>query len=106
CEGARDRVSFGYDFLGLIVERLSVPRRFADSVRRCVAVLPRLEAGRAGRFTKTALSPTAAEVLALCQAARSDEAAAAPQVRSAELLLLDAKPAKRRRRRRRKGPRP
>jgi poly(A) polymerase len=105
CEGARDRVAAAYDFLEPIVERLAVPRRIADAMRRIVAVLPRLEAGRAGRFTKTALYPTAAEVLALCQAARSDEAAAAPQARSTE-LLFDAKPAKRRRRRRRKGPRP
>jgi poly(A) polymerase len=105
CDGARDRVAAAYDFLEPIVERLAVPRRIADAMRRIVAVLPRLEAGRAGRFTKTALYPTAAEVLALCQAARSDEAAAAPQVRSAE-MLFDAKPAKKRRRRRRKGPRP
>jgi poly(A) polymerase len=105
CEGARDRVAAAYDFLEPIVERLAVPRRIADAMRRIVAVLPRLEAGRAGRFTKTALYPTAAEVLALCQAAHSNEGAAAPQVRSAE-MLADAKPAKRRRRRRRKGPRP
>jgi poly(A) polymerase len=105
CEGARDRVAAAYDFLEPIVERLAVPRRIADAMRRIVAVLPRLEAGRAGRFTKTALYPTAAEVLALCQAARSDEAAAAPQVRTAD-MLFDAKPAKKRRRRRRKGPRP
>ena len=105
CEGARDRVAAAYDFLEPIVERLAVPRRIADAMRRIVAVLPRLEAGRAGRFTKTALYPTAAEVLALCQAARSDEAAAAPQARSSE-ALADAKPARRRRRRRRKGPRP
>jgi poly(A) polymerase len=105
CEGARDRVAAAYDFLEPIVERLAVPRRIADAMRRIVAVLPRLEAGRAGRFTKTALYPTAAEVLALCQAARSDEAAAEPQARSAE-SLADAKPARKRRRRRRKGPRP
>jgi len=105
CDGARDRVAAAYDFLEPIVERLAVPRRIADAMRRVVAALPRLETGRAGRFTKTALYATASEVLALCQAARTDEAAAEAPAVDAE-AAADAKPAKRRRRRRRKGPRP
>jgi poly(A) polymerase len=104
CEGARDRIAAAQDFLEPIVERLAVPRRIADAMRRIVAVLPRLEAGKAGRFTKTALYPTAAEVLAICQAARSDDAAAeVPQ--DALDAAAEAKPVRRRRRRRRKGPR-
>ena len=31
----------------LVIERLAVPRRIADAIRRIVAVLPRLSAGRA-----------------------------------------------------------
>lgn len=73
CDGARDRIAAAQDFLEPIAERLAVPRRVADAMRRIVAVLPRLESGRAGRFSKTALYPAAAEVLALCQAARADE---------------------------------
>ncbi|HEX3594707.1 MAG TPA: polynucleotide adenylyltransferase PcnB, partial [Polyangiaceae bacterium] len=104
CEGSRDRVAAAYDFLEPIVERLAVPRRIADAMRRVVAALPRLEAGRAGRFTKTALYATASEVLAICQAARSDEAAAELPAHT-EDASAEAKPARRRRRRRRKGPR-
>jgi poly(A) polymerase len=105
CEGARDRVAAAYDFLEPIVERLAVPRRIADAIRRVVAALPRLESGRAGRFTKTALYATASEVLALCQAARTEDGAAeAPASPSAD-ASAEAKPARRRRRRRRKGSR-
>ncbi|HVW89894.1 MAG TPA: polynucleotide adenylyltransferase PcnB [Gaiellaceae bacterium] len=105
CEGARDRVAAAYDFLEPIVERLAVPRRIADAMRRVVAALPRLEAGRAGRFTKTALYATASEVLALCQAARTEDGAAEAAPAAAD-ASAEAKPARRRRRRRKKGPRP
>jgi poly(A) polymerase len=104
CEGSRDRVAAAYDFLEPIVERLAVPRRIADAMRRVVAALPRLEAGRAGRFTKTALYATASEVLALCQAARTEDGAAEVPAPPAD-GTAEAKPAKKRRRRRRKGPR-
>jgi poly(A) polymerase len=105
CEGARDRIAAAFDFLEPIVERLAVPRRIADAMRRIVAALPRLEANRAGRFTKTALYPTAAEVLAICQAARSDEAAAEKPAPGSDEAAVE-KPARRRRRRRRKGSKP
>jgi poly(A) polymerase len=107
CDGARDRVAAAYDFLEPIVERLAVPRRIADAMRRIVAALPRLESGRAGRFTRTALYPTAAAVLALCQAARAEEDAdlgdLEPQATDAG---AERPPARRRRRRRRRPPRP
>jgi poly(A) polymerase len=102
CEGPRDRIQAAFDFLEPIVERLAIPRRIADAIRRIVALLPRLEAGRAGRFVKTALYPTAAEVLAICQAARTDAAAElAPAATDGSATLRPAK--KRRRRRRRPG---
>jgi poly(A) polymerase len=104
CEGSRDRVAAAYDFLEPIVDRLAVPRRIADAMRRVVAALPRLEAGRAGRFTKTALYATASEVLALVQAARTEDGAAVPLAPPAD-GTAEAKPARRKRRRRRKGPR-
>ena len=40
-----------------------MPRRIADGVRRIVAVLPRLGAGRAGRFARTELMGPALDVL-------------------------------------------
>src|SRR5882724_3733211 len=50
CEGERDRISAAFALLDPVIERLAVPRRVADAVRRIVAVLPRLASGRAGRF--------------------------------------------------------
>jgi poly(A) polymerase len=101
CDGARDRVAAAYDFLEPIVERLAVPRRIADAMRRIVGALPRLESGRASRFTKTAIYPTAVEVLSLCQAARSDDGiGSAPEPGESD---GEAKPRRRRRRRKRTG---
>ncbi len=83
CLDARDRVDAAAEFLEPIVDRLNVPRRIADAMRRIVALLPRLEAGRPGRFAHTLLYPTAAEVLALSRAAHGahdDAQVAAPTV--------------------------
>ncbi len=70
CAGSRDRLEAAYEFMEVAVDRLNVPRRIADAVRRIVAMLPRLEAGRPGRFSKTPLYPLAHEVIELSQAAR------------------------------------
>ena len=48
-----------------MIERLNVPRRVADAVRRIVAQLPRMYAGRPGRFSRTPLYAPACEVLTL-----------------------------------------
>ena len=103
CEGPRDRIQAAFDFLEPIVERLAIPRRIADAIRRIVALLPRLEAGRAGRFVKTALYPTASEVLAICQAARTDAAAEVAPAEAGEGTATLTPVRKRRRRRRRPG---
>ena len=63
CAGERDRIRCASEFLEPIVERVAVPRRIADGVRRIVAVLPRLAAGRAGRFARTELMGAAVDVL-------------------------------------------
>jgi poly(A) polymerase len=52
CAGERDKARALADF----------PRRIADGVRRIVAVLPRLEAGRAGRFARTELMSSAVDM--------------------------------------------
>jgi poly(A) polymerase len=65
CAGEPDSASASTDFLEPIIERLNVPRRVADAVRRIVAQLPRLYAGRPGRFSRTPLYAAACEVLAL-----------------------------------------
>jgi poly(A) polymerase len=63
CAGERDRIRCAGEFLEPVIERVAVPRRIADGVRRIVAVLPRLAAGRAGRFARTELMGTALDVL-------------------------------------------
>jgi len=116
CSGARDRVEAAHRFLEAIVDRLNVPRRIADSVRRVVAILPRLEAGRAGRFSRTSLYPIAMEVAGLYAEAESDASDAerfvehpssppgAPGAPGAE-STTDGAPSTGRRRRRRRRPR-
>jgi poly(A) polymerase len=73
CQGARDRVDAAYRFLEAIVDRLNVPRRVAEPVRRVIAVLPRLEGGRGGRVARTSLYPAAMEVAGLYARARGEE---------------------------------
>lgn len=63
CTGERDRIRAATEFLEPIIERVAVPRRIADGVRRIVAILPRLTAGRAGRFGRTDLMASAIDVL-------------------------------------------
>lgn len=63
--GSGDRIDGAYDFLDPIIDRLNVPRRIADAVRRIVAMMPRIESGRASRFAKTPLHPLALDIAAL-----------------------------------------
>ncbi len=61
CEGVRDRATAAGEFLEPFIERLALSRRYADGVRRIFAVMPRLTAGRAGRFARTDVFPLAIE---------------------------------------------
>jgi poly(A) polymerase len=63
CAGERDKIRAAGEFLDPVIERVAVPRRIADGVRRIVAILPRLTAGRAGRFARTELMGPALDVL-------------------------------------------
>jgi poly(A) polymerase len=63
CAGERDRIAAATEFLEPVIERIAVPRRIADGVRRIVAIMPRLAAGRAGRFGRTELIGSALDVL-------------------------------------------
>jgi poly(A) polymerase len=74
CSGAEDRAAAAVEFLEPVVERLSVPRRIADAVRRIAVLLPKLEAGRTGRFARTSIYPLATEVLGLRLRARDEVA--------------------------------
>lgn len=98
--GEKDRVEAAYDFLEPVIDRLNVPRRIADAVRRIVAIYPRLEAGRAGRFAKTPLFALAAEVHDIHRGAMGHEPRDSDPTERADSSLLAA-PKRRRRRRRR-----
>jgi poly(A) polymerase len=65
CGSDTDGSDAAMDFLEPIIERLNVPRRVADAVRRIAMQLPRMYTGRAGRFSRTPLFALASEVLAL-----------------------------------------
>lgn len=68
--GAKDRVEVAFEFLEPVVDRLNVPRRIADAVRRIVTMFVKLEAGRTGRFARTPLYALATEVIELHRAAQ------------------------------------
>jgi poly(A) polymerase len=107
CSGVKDRVEAAYEFLDPVVDRLNIPRRIADSMRRLVAVLPRLEGGRAARFSRTPLYPMAREVLLLRQRSRGTAEVGHEEEQSAGSATAAESPthsARRRRRRRARRP--
>lgn len=63
CDGVRDRLESAHEFLEPVVERLNLPRRASDAVRRIVAHMPRMEQGRSPRFKKSTLYPLARQLL-------------------------------------------
>jgi len=83
CNGARDRVEAAYRLLEPIVDRLNMPRRIAEPARRVVAILPRLEAGRAGRFARTSLYPIAKEIASIYAMAEGRDEREEPALPSA-----------------------
>jgi poly(A) polymerase len=102
CSGTRDRVEAAYRFLETIVDRLNMPRRIAEPVRRVAAILPRIEEGRSGRFARTSLYSVATEIASIFAAASGNEPPEAPP-REGVPVAPAMRTARRRRRRR---PRP
>jgi poly(A) polymerase len=74
CDGARDRAAAVAEFLDPVIERIAISRRYADGMRRILAVLPRLVNGRAGRFARTEMFLLALEVAAAELWARGEPA--------------------------------
>jgi poly(A) polymerase len=105
CAGEKDRVEAAYAFLEPIVDRLNVPRRIADAVRRIVALMPRVEAGRTGRFARTTLYPALRDVVELRAAALGErEPIEGSELSAAGTSAAGEKPARKRRRRRKPRP--
>ncbi|HEY4159797.1 MAG TPA: polynucleotide adenylyltransferase PcnB [Polyangiaceae bacterium] len=100
CSGARDRMEAASDFLEPLIDRLNVPRRIADSVRRIVALMPRVEAGRSGRFTRTNLYAVLREVVDLRASALGDARLPPADEEDGDAAVAET-PGPRRRRRRR-----
>ncbi len=74
CDGARDRMTAAGLFLEPIIDRLNVPRRVADSMRRIATVMPRLEAGRVGRLSRAPIWDEIRQVLEIRAIAREQPA--------------------------------
>ncbi len=60
--GVRDPMAAVSDFLEPIIERIAMPRRIADGVRRIMMMVPRILQGRIGRFARTELFLPALDV--------------------------------------------
>ena len=82
CEGVRDRAAAAAEFLEPLIERLAISRRYADGMRRILAVLPRLATGRAGRFARTEMFQLAVEVAAAELASRGESTEAMDRLRA------------------------
>ncbi len=82
CEGSRDRAAAVADFLEPLIDRLAISRRYADGMKRIVAVLPRLTTGRAGRFARTEIFQLAIEVAAADLVAHGESTDAIDRLRS------------------------
>src|SRR5262249_7342934 len=85
CDGARDRAAAVFEFLEPITERISISRRYADGMRRILAVLPRLVSGRAGRLAGTEMFRLAVGVAAADLWARGEPTEAVDRLRSVPL---------------------
>lgn len=80
--GVRDPQQAALEFLDLVVERIAMPRRIADGVRRVMAVLPKLAQGRLGRLARTELAKPAIDALELDLLARRKSTAIIAEMRS------------------------
>jgi poly(A) polymerase len=73
CEaasGVRDVLGAMNDFLDPVIERIAMPRRIADGIRRIMYMVPRILAGKVGRFAKTELFAPALDVAEILLASR------------------------------------
>jgi poly(A) polymerase len=82
CAGAPDRIEAMVEFLEPIIERIAMPRRIADGLRRIVAVQPRLAAGKVGRLARNEVLGPALEVLELDWMARGKDLSALERMRA------------------------
>jgi len=68
--GVRDLMGAVNDFLDPVIDRIAMPRRIADAIRRIMFMVPRILAGKTGRFARTELFLPALDVAELVLVAR------------------------------------
>ena len=79
--GVRDLMGAVNDFLDPVIDRIAMPRRIADGIRRIMFMVPRILAGKTGRFSRTDLFLPALDVAELVLAARGQSTAAIEALR-------------------------
>jgi poly(A) polymerase len=70
--GVRDVMGAVNDFLDPIIDRIAMPRRIADGIRRIMFMVPRIFAGKTGRFARTELFLPALDVAEIVAVSRGD----------------------------------
>ena len=73
--GVRDVMGAVNDFLDPVIDRIAMPRRIADGVRRIMFMVPRILAGKTGRFARTELFLPALDVAEIVLASRGESTA-------------------------------
>lgn len=81
CAGVRDVMGAVNDFLEPVIERIAMPRRIADGVRRIMTMVPRILQGRVGRFARTDLFLPALDVAEIVLHSRGESVAAVAAMR-------------------------
>jgi poly(A) polymerase len=86
AHGVRDVMGAVNDFLEPVIERIAMPRRIADGVRRIMTMVPRILQGRIGRFARTDLFLPALDVAEIVLHSRGQN------TQAIEALRRDAMP--------------
>lgn len=70
--GVRDVIGAINEFLDPVIDRIAMPRRIADGIRRIMFMVPRILAGKTGRFARTELFLPALDVAEIVTRSRGD----------------------------------
>ena len=86
--GMRDLMDAVNEFLDPVIDRIAMPRRIADAIRRIMFMVPRILAGKTGRFARTELFLPALDVAELVLASRGQSTSAIEAMRREALPPL------------------
>ena len=81
AQGVRDLMGAVNDFLDPVIDRIAMPRRIADGIRRIMFMVPRILVGKTGRFARTELFLPALDVAELVLAGRGQSTSAIEALR-------------------------